>query len=260
RAWRGGKIFQEYFMRLRNLIVTASFIAGLVLLSATAPQRAFTSPFQTAGIKIKEQNPVVNEGNTITLTAVDSNGQPVTGVTWESGSPEIAGVDSASGMVRGVLQGYATVTARRGSDSVSTFVTVSRVSSRKGVKVMGDQKVDTSGAIYFSDPQNNVIFKRDTISSDAVVFAGKMGVQGRADGQRQQAQFAGPPAVSIDNRPQGGIYIADTLNHSIRKIAFSDQTATVVGKGSPGMNTADVTPFAQAAFNGPFGVAVDVGG
>src|SRR5207245_1502949 len=48
---------------------------------------------QSTNLKIKEQNPVVNEGNQITLTATNANGQTVTDVTFESGSPEIASVD-----------------------------------------------------------------------------------------------------------------------------------------------------------------------
>jgi sugar lactone lactonase YvrE len=222
---------------------------------------SFTASLQSGGLRIKELNPVVNENNQITLTAVDSNGQPVTGVTWESGSTDVASVDSQAGNVRGVQRGFATVTARKGNETFSVFVAVTRVNSSKGVKVPGDQEADTSGAVYFSDPVNHVIFKKDSPSADVKLFAGQMGARGnRTNVSRSDAQFAGPTAVTVDNRAQGGIYIADTLNHSIRKISFSDQTTTEVGTGSPGVNSQDVTPFAQAAFNGPQGVATDLGG
>src|SRR5262249_6078330 len=36
--------------------------------------------------------------------------------------------------------------------------------------------------------------------------------------------------------------------------------STIVGNGSPGKNTNDTTPFAQAQFNGPRGTAGDTGG
>src|SRR6185369_17714274 len=78
---------------------------------------------------------------------------------------------------------------------------------------------------------------------------------------REEALFSGPLAVGIDNRATGGIYIADTLNHSIRKIDFdNNQVITVIGKGLVGMNANDSTPFDQALFNGPRGVAADLGG
>ncbi|MBK7992440.1 MAG: hypothetical protein IPK14_03210 [Blastocatellia bacterium] len=52
--------------------------------------------------------------------------------------------------------------------------------------------------------------------------------------------FAGPTAIAIDNSVNGGIYISDTLNHSIRKISFNDQVETLLGLGSPGLNSFDI--------------------
>src|SRR5437773_9077676 len=75
----------------------------------------------------RDPNPVVNEGRQLQLSVVDANGQAVSGVTFESGSPEIARVDAQTGMVTGVERGFATITARRGNDTVSCFVAVARV-------------------------------------------------------------------------------------------------------------------------------------
>src|SRR2546430_1938292 len=57
--------------------------------------------------------PVVNEGNTIPLMVVDGSGNKVTDVSYSSGSPEVVMVNAQSGMVKGVLQGFATITAKR---------------------------------------------------------------------------------------------------------------------------------------------------
>lgn len=46
---------------------------------------------------IKQRNPIVNEQNRITLTAVDSNGRLADGVIWSSGSPDIAQVNPTTG-------------------------------------------------------------------------------------------------------------------------------------------------------------------
>lgn len=207
----------------------------------------------------QDANPVVNESNQIQLTVTDTSGNPVTGVTFQSGSPDIATID-AQGMVSGKVQGYATVTATKGSDSVSIFVTVAKVDSSKGKQASGDTKVDSSGAIYISDPTNHIIFKRDTSASDAQAFAGQMGSRGKTDGDALKALFAGPTAVAVDNRSQGGIYVADTLNHSVRKVDFNNVVTTIVGTGQPGTNTQTTIPLAQAVFRSPQGVAVNSAG
>jgi sugar lactone lactonase YvrE len=207
----------------------------------------------------QDSNPVVNENNQIQLTAMDTSGNPVTGVTFSSGSPDVATVD-AQGNVSGKTQGYATITATKGNDTVSIFVTVAKVDSSKGKQASGDTKVDSSGAIYISDPTNNVVFKRASSSSDAQTFAGQMGNKGRLDGDALKSLFSGPTAVAVDNRSQGGIYIADTLNHSIRKVDFNNQVTTVVGTGSPGINTQTTVAISQAVFRSPQGVAVNSAG
>src|ERR1044071_6819354 len=180
--------------------------------------------------------PVVNEGNMIPLMVVDGSGNKVTDVTYSSGSPEVAMVDQQSGMVKGVQQGFTTITAKRANgDSSSAFVVVARVGSGKGTKVMGEnQKDNSSTAIYLSNPINNVILKKADLASDPLPFAGT-GTAGLLNGDRlQQARFSGPIGLAVDSRAvEGGIYVSDTLNHSIRKIENNGNVKTVLGSGSP---------------------------
>jgi sugar lactone lactonase YvrE len=221
---------------------------------------SFSPLLQNSSIRFKDSNPVVNENKQITLTAVDFNGQPVNGVMYESGSPDIASVDPLTGTVTGVKQGFATITAKMGSDSVSTFVVVAKVRNSTGAQVMGDTKTDTGGRIYISDPTDHLILRKDSLDAGAVEFAGKKGMSGRSDGGRtDSARFSGPTAVAID-KSTGNIYIADTLNHSIRKIDNQEMVTTEMGNGSPGMNPADLTQFRDTAFRGLRGVAIDTGG
>src|ERR1044071_2434074 len=72
----------------------------------------------------KEKNLVVNEDGNLGLTVIDADGKVVTDVTFESGSPDIAAINSQTGMMTGRQRGFATITARRGNESVSTFVGV----------------------------------------------------------------------------------------------------------------------------------------
>lgn len=185
-----------------------------------------------------KRQPVVNEGNTIPLMVVDSAGGRVTDITYSSGSPEIATVDAQSGMVKGILQGFATITAQRSNgDTTSAFVVVARVGSSKGMKIMGEnQKDNSSAAIYLSNPLKNLILKKADFNSDPKPFAGT-GMAGFTNGNRlQQARFSGPIGLAIDSRAlEGGIYVADTLNHSIRKIENNGNVKTTLGSGSPGL-------------------------
>ncbi len=223
------------------------------------------SPTQNSRLKIlgpnKEPNPVVNEGNQLQLQVVDENNLPITDVRFESGSPEIAAIDSQTGMVRGIERGFATITARRNNGEISSeFLVVTRITKNKGVKIPGEITQDTSNKIYLSDPQGRVILRKTNLNAQFELFAGHQGIRGSRDGSRQDALFAGPTAIAVDNRANGGIFVADTLNHSIRKINFADQVTTILGTGQPGITLDDITPFERVAFNSPQGIAVNSGG
>lgn len=65
------------------------------------------------------------------------------------------------------------------------------------------------------------------------------------------AGFNAPTAIATD--ASGNIYVADELNHSIRKITPGGVINTVAGNGTAG---AENGPVASARFSGPSGIAV----
>ena len=74
-----------------------------------------------------------------------------------------------------------------------------------------------------------------------------------ADGTGSAARFFGPQSVAVDGT--GNVYVADSGNHTIRKITPSGVVSTLAGlAGSSGSN--DGTGC-TARFYGPSGVAVD---
>lgn len=86
-------------------------------------------------------------------------------------------------------------------------------------------------------------------------LAGRSGI-GAEDGLRADARFNNPHGLAYDLA--GNLYVADTGNHTIRKIAPDGQVTTFAGKaGQPG--TADGTG-AAARFNFPQGIAADRNG
>jgi sugar lactone lactonase YvrE len=88
------------------------------------------------------------------------------------------------------------------------------------------------------------------------LVAGHPGSTGNLDGPGAQARFFLPGAVTPDG--QGGLYVADTDNHSIRRISAAGVVTTVAGKA--GESGADDGPAAQARFNLPEGLVLDAAG
>jgi sugar lactone lactonase YvrE len=78
---------------------------------------------------------------------------------------------------------------------------------------------------------------------------------GFADGSPTVARFQDPEEVAVG--PDGSIYVADVLNHSIRRIQPDGTTTTIAGTGLPGYKDG---PAKQAQFNSPYGIAVDKSG
>lgn len=215
-------------------------------------------------IEIRQRNPVVNEGNQIQLTVIDANGQSPDDIRWTSGSPDIAHIDPQTGVISGVRQGFATITAFHGSQSTSVFVVVARVKKGKAAAIPGDTKIDQGGQLYISNPLKNIILKAPSaLVSEPQVFAGQQGVQGFRNGNPLQSLFAGPTALAIDNRVSGGIFIADTLNHSLRRVSFTNEVETVFGTGTPGISPFEsnrVAPFEIVQLHSPRGVASEGNG
>jgi sugar lactone lactonase YvrE len=114
---------------------------------------------------------------------------------------------------------------------------------------------DPEGNLYVADAANNTI-RRVTRAGVVTTFAGSAGVVGISDGDGADARFNSPSGVAVDS--DGNIYVADTSNHTIRKLTPAGTVTTLAG--SPGgMGSTDGVGGA-ARFNNPLGVAVDPAG
>jgi hypothetical protein len=118
--------------------------------------------------------------------------------------------------------------------------------------------VDSSGNVYVADTYNSTIRMIAPVGADWVVstIAGQAGNGGSADGTGTNAQFLQPQGLAVDS--SGNVYVADTYNSTIRKIAPAGANwvvSTIAGQaGSAG--SADGTGT-NAQFNFPEGVTVD---
>jgi sugar lactone lactonase YvrE len=115
--------------------------------------------------------------------------------------------------------------------------------------------VDSAGNVYVADYWYSTIRK---ISSSGVVttLAGLANSQGSADGVGSAARFRAPEGVAVDS--SGNIYVADTLNFTVRKISPGGVVTTIAGLAGAFGNTDGAGTAAR--FSYPSAIAVDSSG
>src|ERR1019366_6873722 len=86
--------------------------------------------------------------------------------------------------------------------------------------------VDGNGNVYVGDFANNTI-RRITPAGVVTTIAGAAGVIGSLDGSGSSARFSGPTGMAVDE--SGNLYIADSNNHTIRKINSTGVVSTLAG-------------------------------
>ena len=124
--------------------------------------------------------------------------------------------------------------------------------------------VDNSTNIYVADSANSTIRKITPAGANWVVttIAGLAGSPGNSDGTNSNARFNHPGSLAVN--AARNIYVADTMNNTIRKIT-PDSTGTnwivttLAGlSGKPGSRDGNGTNAQSSAqFYSPSGVAVD---
>ena len=86
--------------------------------------------------------------------------------------------------------------------------------------------VDSGGNVYVSDTWNHTI-RKITSGGTVSTLAGLAGYFGAANGTNSKARFNRPSGITIDGA--GNLYVADTLNHTIRKVTPSGDVSTLAG-------------------------------
>jgi uncharacterized alkaline shock family protein YloU len=114
--------------------------------------------------------------------------------------------------------------------------------------------ITTDGTnLYVTDSNNHTIRQIDIESAMVTTIAGGVGEVGYINGNSRKARFFIPEGITTDGT---NLYVADTHNHSIRKVELeSDVVTTIAGlSGSPGF--AD-DARASARFSYPKGITSD---
>lgn len=114
--------------------------------------------------------------------------------------------------------------------------------------------VDVSGNVYVADSENDAIRKVTSVGS-VTTLAGAT-ASGTANGTGSSARFSTPLGVGTDGA--GNVYVADTGNHTIRKITPAG--VVTIFAGTPGEAGSEDGTGANARFWRPEGIAVDGAG
>lgn len=125
--------------------------------------------------------------------------------------------------------------------------------------------VNPSVGLYVSDMENNTI-RAVTTAGQVTTFAGVAGSAGSTNGSRLAALFSGPEGVAADSL--GNVYVADTVNLTIRKITRGGSVSTLAGLtgvagSTDGVGTAarfgrlNCSGNAECYLEGPTGIATD---
>jgi len=115
--------------------------------------------------------------------------------------------------------------------------------------------IDASGNLYVNDNGNKTV-RKITSAGIVTTLAGSPGNEGSVDGTGAAARFRYPTGTAVD--ASGNLYVADTVNSTIRKITPAGVVTTLAGlAGTAG--SANGTGSA-ATFRYPSGTAVDASG
>lgn len=177
----------------------------------------------------------------------------------DSGNHAIRSIDVRSGQVRTVAGLPGTSGSALGAGTAARFFNPTSIA------------IDAAGNnLYVTDTNNHAVRRINISNIDAPVVSAVAGSgspddadaeleSGSTDGAGSAALFKFPQGVVVD--AAGDLYVADTNNHTIRKItnpAGSPTVSTPLGSaGAAGSTNATGT---AARFNSPVGLAVGVGG
>ncbi|HZS06765.1 MAG TPA: hypothetical protein VFD58_18150 [Blastocatellia bacterium] len=178
-------------------------------------------------------------GGTIYLSGTATDNALLTQVVWQNDR-------GGSGLFSGTLSAWATnITLQPGLNNLT--VTAWDVAGNKGSATLA---VTYNARADFSTAAGSPVVISATPSSISGGFSGD-------GGAAAAARLDNPRAVASDRA--GNLYVADTVNQRIRKIAPDGIITTFAGSGLIG-SEGDGGPATAASLNEPQGLAVDAAG
>ena len=115
--------------------------------------------------------------------------------------------------------------------------------------------LDSGGNLYVTDKGSQVI-RKVTSGGAVTTIAGLAGSIGTTDGTAADARFNQPTGVAVGSA--GDLYVADSANNAIRRVATDGSVTTL--SGTPGTGGSVDGIGSAALFRQPYGVAIDSSG
>lgn len=180
------------------------------------------------------------------LFIVDTNTNTIRKVTTDGKISRVAGIGTSSGYSEahdynpnGDADGDGIINSAD-SDFKAVEATNALLNYPIGIAVASD------GTIYIADTKNHRIRKVDS-SKRISTFAGT-GTSGWSGdgGKATEAKLNYPMGLALD--AAGNLYVCDTFNHRIRRIATDGTISTVAGRGTPGFSGDNGTATAARLF------------
>jgi hypothetical protein len=185
---------------------------------------------------------------------------PTTGLNAPSGcaidtSNNLYIADTQNHVIRRVIRSTGVMTIIAGTSGTSGYTnatgTAARFNTPYGVAV------DNSGNLFVADRGNHAIRKIVLSSGVVTTYAGATTAISGAFldnqlGVATNARFNQPSGLVISST--GIIYVADTINHSIRKIDTNGNVTTIAGTGTLGYVDG---ASGISRFNNPIGINID---
>jgi len=133
--------------------------------------------------------------------------------------------------------------------STDGLIGVGRLYNPADIAISGDY-------LYVADMYNQLIRRVDIITGEISKIAGKPPTPGTKDAAGEESRFSTPGGIAMD---EDALYVADTFNHTIRKIDRPTGAVTTLA-GSPGVSGTSDSTESPALFNSPTDVIVDAAG
>lgn len=123
-------------------------------------------------------------------------------------------------------------------------------------KALRDVALDaTAGIVYIADDLAHNLRALTLASGTVSTLAGSSSASGFVDATGTAARFDLPSGICVDGA--GNVFVADTLNHAIRKVSPGGVVTTLAGNGNSGSANG---VGAAASFDRPMDVACDGAG
>ena len=202
------------------------------------------------------------------------------GVTTLAGAPGLSGADDGTGSAARFVAPFGITRAGNLLYVTDTFNhTIRRIDPASGAVTTIAGKAGEPGSsdgaardarfnepagitsdgenLFVADNANDTIRRIDLATGLVSTIAGSPGQTGSNDGICDLARFKGPTGVAADGA--GNLFVADTGNHTIRKIVLATEAVSTFA-GAPGETGTAGGIGAQARFNQPSGLATDGAG